>query len=90
MGFFDLFKSPDINQGISRFQSVKRRCFAGCVHRGEYAQGHIPKSRNLPLQELHKAPSAIPGRDTPLFVYCLSEPEAARRFPSFRKWGIQM
>ena len=41
MGFFDLFKSPDINQGISRFQSVKGAVLLDVRTRGEYAQGHI-------------------------------------------------
>lgn len=38
----------------------------------EYAEGHIPGSLNLPLGTLKKAPAVIPGRDTPLFVYCRS------------------
>ncbi len=55
--------------------------------RGEYAQGHIPKSRNLPLQELHKAPSAIPGRDTPLFVYCLSGARSRQAVSQLQEMG---
>ena len=87
MGFFDLFKSPDINQGISRFQSVKGAVLLDVRTRGEYAQGHIPKSRNLPLQELHKAPSAIPGRDTPLFVYCLSGARSRQAVSQLHEMG---
>ena len=37
----------------------------------EYAAGHIPGSRNVPLDELHR--SELPeDPETPLFVCCLS------------------
>ena len=90
MGFFDLFKSPDINQGISRFQSVKGAVLLDVrTPRGICPGPHSQKPESA-LQELHKAPSAIPGVIRPCLSTASAEPEAARRFPSFRKWGIQM
>ena len=90
MGFFDLFKSPDINQGISRFQSVKGAVLLDVRTRGEYAQGHIPKAGICLCRNFTKLPQPFPGVIRPCLSTASAEPEAARRFPSFRKWGIQM
>lgn len=40
--------------------------------REEYRQGHLPGSLNLPLDELSLAEKALPDKQAPLYVYCLS------------------
>lgn len=36
----------------------------------EYASGHIPRSRSIPLDELEDRLRELPGRETPLLVTC--------------------
>ena len=38
----------------------------------EYAAGHIPRSRNVPLDRISGISSVEPNKDAKLFVYCLS------------------
>ncbi len=38
----------------------------------EHAQGHIPGSINLPLNQISQAPRQLPDKQARLFVYCLS------------------
>ena len=45
----------------------------------EYAQGHIPGSRNLALSRiLAEAEAELPDKSCPLFVYCQSGARSAR------------
>ncbi len=38
----------------------------------EYRAGHIPGSRNIPLDRIEEIEEAVPDRGAKLFVYCLS------------------
>ena len=38
----------------------------------EYRSGHIPGSKNVPLQAIDKVASVAENKDTALFVYCYS------------------
>ena len=38
----------------------------------EYREGHIPGSKNVPLQQLDKISSVADNKNIPLFVYCYS------------------
>ena len=38
----------------------------------EYRQGHIPGSKNIPLQSIDKVADMIDNKATPIFVHCLS------------------
>ena len=42
MGFFDLFKQADINQGIKEFKSVPGAVLLDVRTVQEYQEGHIP------------------------------------------------
>lgn len=72
MGLFDFLKGQDINQGIEVFHQVPDAVLLDVRTPEEYRQGHIPDSRNIPLQSLEKVSSIVGDKDTPLFVYCLS------------------
>ena len=53
----------------------------------EYADGHIPESRNLPLQTLGRTELLPPARETPLFVYCLSGVRSRQAAGLLRRMG---
>lgn len=72
MGFFSFLRGPDIHAGLAQFEAAPGAVLLDVRTPEEYAQGHIPGSRNLPLDALDGVGQVVPGRETPLFVYCLS------------------
>ena len=76
MGFLNFLRRPDINEGLVQFERTPGAVLLDVRTRQEYAQGHLPGSRNVPLDELEQA--ELPDRDAPLFVYCLSGGRSAR------------
>lgn len=72
MEFFDFFKIPDINQEIKTYRETAGAILLDVRTPQEYREGHIPGSRNIPLQSIQNISSVIPQKDTPLFVYCHS------------------
>ena len=73
MGFFDLFRQPDINQGVEEYRAVPQAILLDVRTPEEYGGGHVPGSRNLPLQQIEKITAIAEKKETPLFVYCQSE-----------------
>lgn len=72
MGFFDFFKLPDINQGIAEYRAVSGAVLLDVRTPEEYHTGHIPGSKNIPLQTIGRTASVIRQKNTPLYVYCQS------------------
>ena len=72
MGFFDFFKQPDINQGIKDYQATPGAVLLDVRTSEEYRGGHIPGSKNVPLQAIDKVASVAENKDTVLYVYCQS------------------
>ena len=72
MGFFDFFKQPDINQGLKDYQKTDDAVLLDVRTPQEYREGHIPGSKNVPLQTIDKVTSVAENKDTALYVYCHS------------------
>ena len=72
MGFFDFFKQPDINQGIIDFHNTPEAVLLDVRTPQEYREGHIPGSKNVPLQQIGNVADVVENEDTVLFVYCYS------------------
>ena len=72
MGIFDFFKHPDINKGIQEYRNTNGAVLLDVRTPQEYREGHIPGSKNVPLQQLDKISSVAHNKDIPLFVYCYS------------------
>ena len=72
MGFFDFLKQPDVNQGVKNYQSTSGAVLLDVRTPEEYRSGHIPGSRNLPLQTIENVKNITENKDTALFVYCYS------------------
>lgn len=72
MRLFDFLKQPDINAGVEQYKTVSGAVLLDVRTPGEYREGHIPGSRNLPLQTIDKAAEIVDNKDIPLFVHCLS------------------
>ena len=87
MGIFDFLKKQDINEGLARFKSESRAVLLDVRSADEYAAGHIPRSRNLPLDQIGKAQSAIPDRSMPVYVYCEKGSRAKKACAQLEKEG---
>ena len=72
MSFFDFLKGPDINQGVKECSTTDGAVLLDVRTSDEYRQGHIPGSKNVPLQSISKVDDMINNKTTPIFFYCLS------------------
>lgn len=72
MSILDLFRRPDINDGLRRFEATPGAVLLDVRTAEEYAAGHLPGSRNLPLHLLDTPGIPLPDVNTPVFVYCRS------------------
>ena len=72
MGIFDFLKQPDINKGVEEFNVTADAVLVDVRTPEEYSGGHIPGSRNVPLQQLDKMSAIAENKDMQLFVYCHS------------------
>ena len=72
MGIFDLLKQPDINRGVQEYKNEKNAILLDVRTSQEYREGHIPGSKNVPLQRLDKLEELTENKDTVLNVYCHS------------------
>ena len=62
----------NIDHGVELFKSTPGAVLLDVRNEGEYAEGHIPGSINLPLMQIPKISEIVEDLDTPLFVHCLS------------------
>ena len=87
MGFFDLFRQPDINQGVEEYRAVPQAILLDVRTPEEYRGGHVPGSKNLPLQQIEKITSIAEKKDTPLFVYCQSGARSRQAVSLLQRMG---
>ena len=80
-----------INAGHSNFQSELQNTPSAVLldvrTPEEYREGHIPGSKNVPLQSLDKVTSFENNQDTPVFVYCRSGARRAQADGELRGMG---
>ena len=72
MGFFDFLKQPDINKGVADYRNTEGAILVDVRTPQEYREGHVPESKNVPLQQLDKISAVNDNKDVPMFVYCHS------------------
>lgn len=78
MGFFDFLKGSDIGEGVREYNATPGAVLLDVRTPEEYREGHIPGSKNVPLQSLDKVTSFVNNQDTPVFVYCHSGARSAQ------------
>ena len=87
MGIFDLFKQPDINKGVLECRNTDGAVLLDVRTAQEYQEGHIPGSKNVPLQTIDKIRSVAENKDTALFVYCHSGGRSRQAVSMLRHMG---
>ena len=87
MRLLDLLKSQNINQGIKEYQSVRGAVLLDVRTSREYMEGHVPESKNVPLQTIGKITALVKNRETPLYVYCYSGARSNQAVQLLRRMG---
>lgn len=87
MGFFDFLRGPSIDEGVKEYYETDGAVLLDVRTLQEYKEGHIPGSRNIPLQELSRVRDAVPEKDTPLFVYCHSGARSRQAVGELQRMG---
>lgn len=87
MGFFDFLLGSDINEGVKEYRRAGGAVLLDVRTVQEYQAGHIPGSRNIPLQEIGRVSDAVSERDTPVFVYCHSGARSRQAAGELRRMG---
>ncbi len=87
MSILDIFKRPDINAGVEEYRNNPGALLVDVRGADEYRQGHIPGSVNLPLPSLSGRKSIGVGKDSPVYVYCLSGARSAQAAGILQRMG---
>ena len=87
MGLFDFFKQPDIDQGVKEAGTVPGAVLLDVRTPQEYRGGHIPGSRNVPLQSIEGVAAVTEKKDTALYVYCQSGARSRQATARLRHMG---
>lgn len=87
MGFFDFLHSPKIDEGIKEYHNTDGAILLDVRTFQEYQEGHIPGSKNIPLQEIDQVSTAVPKKDIPIFVYCHSGARSFQAMQELQRMG---
>lgn len=89
MGLFSLFNLSNgmtMDQGVEEAKAVEGSVLLDVRTREEYAEGHVPGSVNLPLDQLE---TIHYDKSVPLFVYCRSGARSGRGVEFLKKAGYE-
>lgn len=89
MGLFDFLRRPDIHAGLARWADAPGAVLLDVRTPAEFREGHIPGSRNLPVDEIRRAADLVTDRETPIFLYCASGARSASGARQLRNMGYQ-
>ena len=89
MGLLDFLRRPDINEGVRRWEQTPHAVLRDVRTPAEFREGHIPGSRNLPVDEIRRTPGLLTDQAAPLFVYCASGARSRMAVSALRRMGYQ-
>ncbi len=87
MGLFDFLRVPNIDQGIQEYKGVSKAVLLDVRTPQEYREGHVPTSKNVPLQSLAQVEKVVSDKNRPLFVYCYSGSRSSQAVRMLGKMG---
>ncbi len=87
MSFFGLFKQTNINEGVEEYKTTPGALLIDVRSPEEYREGHIPESKNVPLDNLDKISPLTDNKDTALYLYCYSVARSSRATGILRNMG---
>ena len=89
MNLKQLFRGTDIHTGLEQFRNTPGAVLLDVRTPEEYAQGHLPGSINLPLQNIFRVTEEVPEQGTPVFLYCHSGARSRRAAAFLEKLGYE-
>ena len=89
MSIFDFLKQPDIHAGVAEYKVTENAILLDVRTPEEYRSGHIPGSRNVPLQAIEDIEAAAESKETPLFVYCHSGARSRQAASLLQRMGYR-
>ena len=87
MSIASLFQKPDMQYGLEQFRHTDGAVLLDVRTPEEFAGGHIPGSKNLPLQSIFDIEKVVTDIQTPVFVYCQSGARSRRAAAFLEKSG---
>ena len=87
MGFFDLFRGMDVNEGVKTYRETEGAVLLDERSDAESRSGHIPGAVNVPSEIIESVRKKIPDLDTPVFAYCLSGARSSKAVSAMKKMG---
>lgn len=87
MSFMDFFKRPDFNAGLEEWHGNANAVLLDVRTVGEYRQGHVEGSLNIPLQNIETVKNRISDLDKPIYVHCLSGSRSAQAVSVLKSMG---
>ncbi len=87
MGLFNII--PDINKEIEVYKSTPGAILLDVRSKEEYAEGHIPSSINIPVEDIVEITDKIKDLQVPIFVYCLRGTRSAKAVKKMHMLGYK-
>ena len=84
MSLLDFLNPPSLDEGLERAKNTPGALLVDVRTREEYAAGHVPGSRNIPLDRIGSV-ELEQGR--PLFLYCRSGSRSSQACAVLRRRG---
>jgi len=89
MNLKQLFMGADLQTGVEQFRNTPGAVLVDVRTPEEYAQGHLPGSINIPIQNIIRVEQILPDKEPPLFVYCQSGARSRRAAAFLEKLGYE-
>lgn len=89
MTFLNLFKHPTINDHLTTYRSLPDAVLLDVRTREEYAEGYIPGSINIPLDDILEVENIAPDHDKQIFVYCLRGTRSKKAVSKMKMLGYK-
>lgn len=87
MSVQEFLRCSGILSGIAEFEQTENALLLDVRTPQEYREGHIPGSKNLPLQAIENAFSLVKNKEAKLFVYCHCGERSGEAAQALRSMG---
>ena len=87
MNIYDFFFGPNINEEMKKVRKVENAILLDVRSMGEFYEGKIPGSINLPYKDISKIESIISNKSAPIFVYCMNGTNGRKAAKVLKKMG---
>ncbi len=89
MTFLNFFKSSNINDELVKYRSLPDAVLLDVRSKEEYAEGYIPGSINIPLDDILEVENIVPDHEKQIFVYCLRGTRSKKAVSKMKMLGYK-